>query len=99
MGRVFKQTHGVFNDHFVVKTKKLYNLFYDPGFDNREVYFSHVDLFVEALGEFHGLQEFELLVGEPTVLVSRCTLKEPSVGHFHRFNGDEVLGRSTTSRG
>lgn len=44
MGRIFKQTHGVFNDHFVIETEEFDNLFYDPRFDDREVHFPHVDL-------------------------------------------------------
>ena len=35
MCRVLEQTHGVFNDHFVIKTKKIDNLFHDPRFDDR----------------------------------------------------------------
>lgn len=97
MSRILKQTHGVFNDHFVIETKEFDNLFYDPRFDDREVHFPHIDLqskmrhylkcdgggtsathlFVKALGEFHGFQEFEFLVGESTVLVGRRALEEP----------------------
>jgi hypothetical protein len=44
MGRVFKQTHGVFNNYFVIETEEFDNLFYDPRFDDREVYFPRVDL-------------------------------------------------------
>jgi len=35
MGRIFKQTHGIFNYHFVIKSQKLDNLFHDPRFDDR----------------------------------------------------------------
>ena len=35
MGRIFEQTHGIFNDHFVIETQKLDNLFHDPRFDDR----------------------------------------------------------------
>jgi len=95
MSRIFKQTHGVFNDHFVIEAEKVDNLFYDPRFDNREVHFPHVDLFVKVLREFYGLQEFELLVGESTVLVGRRALEEPSVAHGNWFSRDTVLERST----
>ena len=44
MCRVFEQTHGVFNDHFVIKTQKVDNLFHDPRFDDRQVHFPHVNL-------------------------------------------------------
>jgi len=33
-------------------------------------------LFVEALGKLHGFQEFELLVGESTILVGGRALEE-----------------------
>lgn len=38
---------------------------------------SATHLFVKILREFHGLQEFEFLVGESTVLVGRRALEEP----------------------
>ena len=44
MSRIFEQTHGVFDDHFVIETQKLDNLFHNPRFDDRQVYFPHVDL-------------------------------------------------------
>lgn len=81
---VFEQTHGILDDHLVFETNKLSHLFGDPRSYNFHIDFFHVYLFLELWRKLHGLEQFELLIRETPVLVSRRAFEKPCVSQIGR---------------